>query len=672
MSEITRVVLYKHGVGYFERQASVNGNDEVKLGFKAEEMNDVLKSLTVFDSAGGTVSSVSYDNQKPIARMLEESSLSIPSHGGGAALLGAIRGASVMVSAGSRMVAGQVVGVEERQVQTGGGVATVARLTIFDEGGALHGFDLHEISNVRYLDEHLKSELKFVFETLLQATKRDTKHLKLFARGEGERTLSISYVVECPIWKTSYRMAVSSDSEEQPYLQGWALVDNPQDEDWKEVTLSLVSGLPISFTHDLYSPRYLRRTEIEVERESAAGPVMTEGAMMAKSRALGGSGVFGNMHLDDESDDLFGASAPEPMADYSMMSMPAPMAPPSPSRAQMMSTSQKVETVAQSVGQLFEYKIDQPVTVLRNQSALVPIVGSEFEGKRKILYNRANREENPFAIIDFRNTTGLTLEGGPLTVYEDEVYAGEAMLDTLGPDEERMIPYAVDLAVEVKAEEQSDETVIMETFASNIWTQRMARYNTTTYQVSNKSDKIKQLILEHPIEAGKRINTPEPISESRSYWRFAVTLPPRATTEFPVKVRVEDHQSHSLLNGDANWVLAILHASRSSAAMSGFLEKVGQIAKESSAVSNKENANRQKISQIESAQARLRQNLGALGQSHDEARLRSRYVEQLEQQEDELARLLTEQADLQVQRADQMARLRKLVGELSFEQVFEE
>ena len=658
-------------MGYFERQANVSGHDEVNLGFKAEEMNDVLKSLTVFDSSGGTVSSVSYDNQKPIARMLEESSLNIPSHGGGAALLGAIRGASVMVSAGNRMVAGQVVGVEERQIQTAGGVASVARLTIFDEGGALHGFDLHEISNVRYLDEHLKSELKFVFETLLQATKRDTKHLKLFARGEGERKLSISYVVECPIWKTSYRMAVSSEEGSQPYLQGWALVDNPQDEDWNEVTLSLVSGLPISFTHDLYSPRYLRRTEIEVQRESSAGPVMTEGAMMAKSRALGGSGMFGAM-FESESDDLFSESAPEPMADYAMMSMPAPMAPPAPSRAQMMSTSQKVETVAQTVGQLFEYRIDQPVTVLRNQSALVPIVGSPFEGQRKILYNQANRKENPFAIIDFRNTTGLTLEGGPLTVYEDEVYAGEAMLDTLGPDEERMIPYAVDLAVEARTEEESDETVIMETFASNIWTQRTARYSTTTYQFSNKSDKIKQLILEHPIAPGKRINTPEPVSESRSYWRFAVTLPPRATTEFPVKVRVEDHQSHSLLNGDANWVLAILHSSRSHAGMADFLEKVGAIAKESSAVSAKENANRQKISQIESSQARLRQNLGALGQSHDEARLRSRYVEQLEQQEDELARLVIEQADLQAQRADQMARLRKLVAELNFEKTFEE
>ena len=108
-----------------------------------------------------------------------------------------------------------------------------------------------------------------------------------------------------------------------------------------------------------------------------------------------------------------------------------------PKRSQQMAKSQKVETVTQKVGQLFEYRIEHPVTVLRNQSALVPIVGGEFEGRRRLLYNAANRAENPFAVLDFKNTTGLTLEGGPVTFFEGDVYAGEAMMDTLGPDEER-------------------------------------------------------------------------------------------------------------------------------------------------------------------------------------------------------------------------------------------
>ena len=661
MSEITKVVLYKHGVGYFEREAKVNGNAEVRLGFRLEEMNDVLKSLTVFDSAGGTVSSVSYDNQKPLSRLLEETSLSIPSSGGQVALMHSVRGASVMVSAGNRMVAGQVVGIDERTVQVGQGLANSVRLTIYDEGGALHSFDVSEISNIRFLDEHLKGELKFLFDTLLSATKRDTKNLKLFAKGSGDRTLSISYVVECPIWKTSYRIAIGDDDSEKPYLQGWALVDNPQDEDWTDVRLSLVSGLPISFVHDLYSPRYLRRKEIEVEREAAAGPVMTEAAMMRGGAA---DSMLESCALD------FGSAAGPPGAPMMMAQMAAP---PSPSRAQKLSTSQKVETVAQTVGQLFEYRIDQPVTVLRNQSALVPIVGSPFEGRRKILYNPFNRADNPFAVIDFKNTTGLTLEGGPLTVYEGDVYAGEAMMDTLSPDEDRMIPYAVDLSVEAQVDYDRVEHVTMETVKDGIWSQRKAAYAVTRYRFNNKSDKAKELVIEHNIQPGERVNTPEPIAETRTYWRFALSLPARATTDFPVTVRIEEESRQSLIGGDAQWVLALLQQdSRSREKLSSFMEKLKVVAGQLANVAREEQRARQRTNEIVNGQARIRENLSRLSQTHDEARLRSRYVEQLEQQEDELAKLVEVIEALGARRTAHNEELRELVGELSFEETFEE
>lgn len=657
MSEITKVVLYKHGVGYFEREATVKDNAEVKLGFRAEEMNDVLKSLTVFDSAGGTVSSVSYDNQKPLSKLLEESSLNIPS-GGQVSLLHRMRGASVIVAAGNRMVTGQVVGIDERTVQVGQGLANSLRLTIYDESGALHAFEVHEISSVRFLDEHLKGELKFLFDTLLSATKRDTKNLKLFAKGTGERKLSISYVVECPVWKTSYRMALSEDEATQPYLQGWALVDNPQDEDWSDVQLSLVSGLPISFTHDLYSPRYLKRKEIEVQREAAAGPVMTEAAMMSADMDYG-----------------FAESAAPPMA------APAPMAggfgavaqfAAPASRAQRLSTSQKVETVTQSVGQLFEYRIDQPVTVLRNQSALVPIVGSPFEGKRKILYNAANRKENPFAIIDFKNTTGLTLEGGPLTVYEGDVYAGEAMMDTLSPDEDRMIPYAVDLSVEAQLTHDSKETVTMETVRDNVWTQRRARYSTARYRFHNKSDKPKELVIEHEISAGERVRTPEPISETRSYWRFALTLPARATTEFPVTVRSEEQTVLGLQQGDPRWLSSLLQSARSRPKLKEFVATLDDLASQLSKLDLKTQKIQQRVNEIGNGQSRVRENLGKLAQTQDEARLRARYVADLERQEDELAHLSQEGESIQTQRAEVMEQLRALVAGLSFEEIFDE
>lgn len=650
MSEIKKVVLYKHGVGYFEREAVVLDNAEVRLGFRVEEMNDVLKSLTVFDSGGGTVSSVSYDNQKPIARLLQESTLDIPT-GGQLALLHGVRGARVLVSSGSRVVSGQVVGVDERTVQVGQNVANRARLTILDEGGALHAFDTEEISSVRFLDEHLKSELKHLLETLLSATRRDTKNLRLFAKGEGERTLSISYVVECPVWKTSYRMAISGDDSEKPYLQGWALVDNPQDEDWSEVRLSLVSGLPISFVHDLYSPRYLRRKEVEVDRESAAGPVVAEATMgpldMLSRSSLG--------RVSDALRSTWVSSAPESVA----------------LRAAKLSAAPRPETVAQSVGQLFEYRVEQPVTVLRNQSALVPIVGSQFEGKRKILYNRANREENPFAVIDFKNSTGLTLEGGPLTVFEDDVYAGEAMMDTLVPDEARMIPYAVDLSVEAQTLAEEEEAVALESLRDGLWTQRKARYGTTRYRFHNKSDKAKELVLEHPLREGTLVRTPAPFEETRSYWRFALSLPPRATTEFPVTVRGEETYQQSLLGGDPTWVVAHLSAARSRDKLKALIADVNVLGEKLGEVGREENQTVNRASEIQRSQARLRENLGSLGDSQDESRLRSRYVAELERQEDELAVLIKAGFELANRRRALGDELRQMLASLSFEELFE-
>lgn len=662
MSEIKKVVLYKHGVGYFERKAQVEGNAEIRLSFRAEEMNDVLKSLTLFDSGGGAVTSVSYDNQKPISRLLEESSLNIPANGGGQALLAAIRGATVMVSAGNRMVTGQIVGIEQRTSSSHGTVTTLPRLTIFDDTGSLHAFDLQEISNVRFMDEHIVSEIRFHFETLLAATKRDTKNLKLFARGEGERTLSITYVVECPVWKTSYRVALSSDEKEAPYLQGWALIDNPQDEDWSEVELSLVSGLPVSFTHDLYSPRYLKRKEILVEREAAAGPVMTEGALR---QARGGVAVGGGGPAQDYGELCFEeaeSAAPRTVA-FGLLA---------PSRATQMAASQKVETVAQSVGQLFEYRIDCPVTVQRNQSALVPIVGSPFEGRRKILYNRNNRVENPFAIIDFKNTTGLTLEGGPLTVFEDDVYAGEAMLDTLGPDQERMIPYAVDLSVEAKVEEQQAEHVTLETMVDGIWTQRQARYATTRYLFANNSDRAKELILEQPITPGELVKTPNPVSESRNYWRFALTLAPKQSTEFTVTVKHDEETRQNLVHADPQWICNYLRYVRGSRYLTDFLSKTEELARLLAEVTTQEQEAHRRVNEINQEQVRIRENLAKLSQSTDEARLRSRYVRQLEEQEDELGAIASQLQDLSATREEHRKAIQNHLRSLRFEQAFEE
>ncbi|MEW6282965.1 MAG: hypothetical protein AB1758_30410, partial [Candidatus Eremiobacterota bacterium] len=527
MSGIARVVLYKHGVGYFERIEEVQGHAEIRLSFKASEMNDVLKSLSLVDADGGTVQSVSYDNAKPVETLLAEVALDIPAQGAAAALLGRIRGAAVGLSVGNKKFEGRVVGLEPLQKLTENGVLTSSRLTLLDANGALLSFDLTEVGNLTFQEESIRRDLAYYFETLTHSYKRDSKSLIVHARGEGKRKIHIRYVVETPVWKTSYRILLPEDEKGKPFLEGYALVDNTQDEDWDDVALTLVAGLPISFIHDLYTPRFIRRKEVEVQRESVAGPVFAEEEMA-----------------------MFGA-VPE-------VEPPPPPGAPAPARAVMMmrhvdslgdtmqlasrrreqARDRAAETVAQSVGDLFQYSLRHPVTVHRNQSALVPIVADEFEGRRVVLYNRAQRAENPFSAVELKNSTGLTLEGGPLVVSEGETYAGEAMLDTLKPNDRRIVPYAVDLGVLVEAEhDHRDEDVSFIRVANGTMELHSARLETRTYRFKNKDKRVKQCWLEHPIAAGKLFDTPEPDETTAHFYRFLVRLAPEQVTGFTVRER---------------------------------------------------------------------------------------------------------------------------------------
>jgi hypothetical protein len=654
MSNITRVVLYKHGVGHFERQATVTGDSEVKLAFRTEEMNDVLKSLTVYDQGGGMVSSVSYDNKKPIAKLLADISLDIPSRGGSLELLAALRGADVSVSSGSRVVSGQVVGVDAKKSAHSGLVTERHILTIFDEKGRLQNFDLEEITNVAFLDEALQKDMRFLFTTVFSAKKQDAKALKIFSRGEGERILDISYVVECPVWKTSYRVALAAD-DAPAYLQGWALVDNPQDEDWKDVELSLVSGLPVSFRHDLYSPRYLHRKEIAVETESASGPVMAES-------------------------DLFDACLFEEAGEAPVAAMAfGGMAPPGGAGAirqrsmsqSLRGASTQVETVTQKVGQLFEYKIDRPVTVLRNQSALVPIVSGEFEGGKKLLYNELARAENPYSVVDFKNTTGLTLEGGPVTIYEGDIYAGEAMMDTVGPDEERMLPYSVALEVEAKVDRDTETKTVSQFVSNGIWRQKRALYARTDYRFVNRGATPKTVIVEHSLSQAELVNTPQPTSETRNYWRFTVEVPAQGSEILKVTEKTVHDDKVYFSNATPENITVMIEGAASDVEHLRLVQELKAMLEEEKILNTKVAQRQKHLVEKTNGQARIRANLQSLGHTDEEKRLRSRYVEQLGADETEISSLQEQLQRLEEQLSHAKAAFRTKVGEVTLERIFE-
>lgn len=665
MSGIRKVVLYKHGVGFFEREDSIEGNSELKLSFREAEMNDVLKSLTVEDLDGGSIQSVSYDTQKPIEKMLQESALQLPVTGGAAALLAKLRGATVRAQLNSRNIEGQIVGLDEGISQVDQVRTSTHRLTLLSRDGSITRIDIAEINKLDFLDETVRKELAFYYDTLAQGFKPGTKSLSIFGRGEGSRRLSTSYIVEAPVWKTSYRFLLPSDTAKKPFLEGWALVDNPQDEDWQDVELSLVAGLPISFVHDLYSPRYINRQKVEVQREAAAGPVVAAPGFAALCDPFASSDPFCVEVAESCADDPYSrGGGGDPFA-----------APPAPAMARSMAVAQRreaaverVKVVSQSVGDLFEYKISHPVTVNRRQSALVPIAAGEFNGGRVILYNPKERADNPFSAVEFHNTTGLTLEGGPVVVSEDEIYAGEAMLDTLKPGEMRLIPFAVELSVRVESSSQSCEEEIHE-IRGNSWALEMAysRLQTTVYRFQSNASIDKTCWLEHPIQAGWGLEGDlQPVETTATSYRFKFVLPKGATTDFEVKMRTQAY--HSVAYNNLTQDTITVYSTRGFfdektkeqlAKVATLIQDVNQKAVDLRNLEGLQNSQRQD-------QERLRQNLANLGSSSDEARLRGRYVAKLEDQENEFERMGQDILESRKALAEQQLKLQQLTQAIGF------
>jgi hypothetical protein len=689
---IRRVVLYKHGVGYFERETTVEGEQSLSLSFKQREVSDVLKSLTVLDLNGGTVSAVSYDSTTPVEQLLAEIALSIPDSDSLVGLLPQLKGAKAAVKpTGGSAVQGSILGIDKIETRSDDITTLQPRLSLLTEAGGVRTFDLFDLE-LTLLDEGIKRDLDFYLRTQLAAKKKDARTFTLFAQGEGKRTVRVSYVLEAPVWKATYRIILgehgastdshavtntASSAEPQPLIQGWAVVDNTSDEDWQDVELTLVAGLPVSFVHDLYTPRYIRRPVVEVKETTGVLPPVAEagvdmefeaveamasvpedrlakaasgrGAMPAKAKAERSKGGGGG--YEGGGGGYGGGGA----------------------RASAVSSVQ-AQTRERELGDLFEYGIEQPVTVRRNQSALVPIVLKPFAGRSVLLYQKAARPANPIRCVEFENTTGLTLEGGPVTVLEQGSYVGEAMLDTLKPTEKRLVGYAVELAVRVldninTFRQRVSRVVIHQGTLVTYYGQA----NQTTYTFTSKSDREQTLYLDHPIPNGewKLFDTAAPHEITEHYWRFKLALPPNKSVQVVVKMQQPQSQTFSLGSITDTVLTSWIESRFIDKKIEKLLRDSFKIRQEMANYETNLAALAEERKKIHEEQKRIRENLGSLGDRASEKELRERFVRTLGQQEDRLEEIAHAEKQAQADRDAARGRLNTLLGSLEFETAVE-
>ncbi len=468
-------------------------------------------------------------------------------NGGLAGVLSQLQGARIIVATANRTATGSILTIEERQSRTDRDKMTHA-LVIATEGGELMSFDLAEVRSVKLIDEGTRRDVNEFANASASARRRDAKTIVVSSDGSGSREMLVSYTVAAPIWKTTYRVVL--DSTGKPFFQGWAIVDNVSEEDWNNVSLSLISGSPVSFIQPIQKPFYRYRPVVPMpddlrlapqvyeanEGGGAAGTVSgriadQNGAVVAGAAviitneatnqsytttttsegtyqsptlspgnysvrvnaagfkqllmtniAVGANGpahasatleigsisetvtVTGGAALVQTQNSTVGRrSSLNGLYSNSVNNLTLDGLNRSSFDSSTLSDAitrpdSGVEAAAtgSEVGDLFEYHIDQPITVPRDRSALIPILQTRMEGERVSIYNEGNRRDRAMGGMLLKNTSPLTLDGGALTVIDGDAYAGEALMERLKPAEQRLISFALDLGTLINVRVKED------------------------------------------------------------------------------------------------------------------------------------------------------------------------------------------------------------------------
>lgn len=661
---VRQVILYKHGVGYFERSGRLGPGESARLDFKASEMNDVLKSLTIKEQGGGRIAGLRYDSMDLLGRKLAEFPFRLGEAQALSGVLDQLKGASIELQIGNQTVVGSIV--SGRVVPGDEKRAEREQLTLLLDSGELRVLDLNAATAIRFTDPKLQQQFRDYLATLTAARSQEKRSVYIDSTDAKEREVAADYTIPTAVWKSSYRLVL--DASGQPLLEGWAIVDNTTGEDWTKVSLSLVSGRPISFVSQLYPPRYVNRPGGELPEDQAYGPVIHEGAYAATG-VVGGvpggvaggapGGVIGGIVAN-----VPAAPPPPPVAKALRMAPSAGLA--DVSRFRAPESTVVTDAMGQAVGDLFEYRIGQPVTIRKNESAMLPFLQQKIDARKLLIYSRG-ASNHPTNAAELTNTTGKTLDGGPITVYDGGAYAGEALMETLKSGDKRLISYAVDLGTRITEKFGSKEAMVRELHAARgILSTRMAAEETTVYTIRNVDQKPKTLIVEHPLRREYSLLNQKPQERTSSAYRFEVRLGPETTETLPVsEERVFDTSYQIATMTPDDLFVYVRNKSLSDAGR----KQLQQIADRKTALAEADQHLREvkaEIGETDTDQERLRRNIESLNQVSSQQQLVQEYARKLAAQEAQLTQLRDRQAALQKQRTAIEAEVNRLIQSLAF------
>ena len=774
---VRHVVLYKTGVGYFEHSGHIRGNESVRVDFTSAQLNDVLQSLTILDLSGGRIAGVNYNSEAPLSQRLGTLHLPLEEKTDIGKFYGALRGARLQIRSGTSAMTGRLLSVERKTRVSGGTTLEVDLITVVSDSGEVRSVDLTPAVSVQLAEGDVSQEVSRYLHLLASVREEGLRRMTIDTVGSGERQFYISYISEVPIWKTTYRVVLPSKANQEPLLQGWAIVDNTVGEDWNDVELSLVAGAPQSFIEQLSQPYYARRPVVALPQTAQLTPQTHEGAMLGGIAELAGhvldsnGGAIQNARIALLSDagEQIGSTTTDGEGRYSFGDLPSAnyrlrvemkgfraalvrglsleggrtrtqdvtlepgsvtstvevnstattvdttgselattgaagsgsqlgsgrgagsgrglargvgggigggyasgitgssysVAPISEARGQMAAAAQ-----GSGLGDFFQYKLKDRVTIHKNESALVPIVQIPVSAEKVSLWNSSLSSPRPLRALWLTNASPLTLDGGSFTVLEDETFAGEGLTDSIKPGEKRLVSYAADLGVRVDRKSQSNpQRVTRVHIYRGVMRQTSELREDASYTIRNDDTAPRTVLIEHPLRAAWKLaaDGQKPEETTSDAYRFRVHVEGRATATLDVREAKPLESLYQLTNLDENQITVFLQQksinSEVEAAFRKIVEQKSGVAALEAEISRRET----ETQKIYDDQQRLRENLKALKGSAEERALTQRYTQQLADQETRLETLRHESTETEAKRDEAQEKLDKLIEELTLD-----
>lgn len=668
---ITSITLYRSGVGYFERHGMIKSGDSVQLRFAQDEINDMLKSMVIFDPQQA-LQSISYESNEPLARQLASFGIDLSDNPTLATILGRLRGTKIRFVTADGPISGVVLGGEMRDQAQGSAQEAIAIpfVNVITEGG-VRSVNLTTIVTVQLEDPALNGELMKALSALAAHSTDRFKNVALSFGGTAPRDVKIAYVNEMPIWKTSYRLVLPDETKpkEQPMIQGWAIIENTTDDDWSNIQLALVASQPVSFEMNLSQSLHINRPRLDVPTVAGAAPrIYQDGSAFADKKEL--RGAFGSsgslpppaamrMSKGDPRGGGSGGVAGLAMADSAPNEMEAGM-----SAEELWKQSAIAQAQSSSVGEAFQYTMKNPISIGRQQSAMLPILTSSIDGRRVSIFNRADGIDHPMRGVELTNSTGLQLIPGPVAVFDAFTYAGDAQVGYMTLNDKRLLAYAVDLSVSAAVQDDSSNMMRSIRIVDGFIEETRKQIQRTSFAFNNK-DAVRgrtMLVETAKIQGWELAQPKKAAEETQNLYRFELALKPNEKATLVVEQENTFVSRISVVQYDLPTLIAYASDKKASQAVIDAAKKAASMQATISDTSARISRLAQERQSIDSDQNRIRQNMASVDHDTDVYR---RYLAKFSEQELRLEAIYAEDANEQKTLQSQQSALNDYVRSLN-------